>query len=91
MNQIQKQQQQQFNLPDGLSPLNTLTYQLRLSKMFSKSLIRMDHLRPYWFTSTATPSPDQLGISTILTMDEWPHLVHLAEIWQGIIMIMTLL
>ncbi|KAI9256481.1 hypothetical protein BDA99DRAFT_516525 [Phascolomyces articulosus] len=81
MNHIQKQQQ--FNLPDGLSPLNTLTYQLRLSKMFSKSLIRMDHLRPYWFTATASPTSDQITIATILTMDEWPHLVRLAEIWQG--------
>ncbi|KAI8149398.1 hypothetical protein BJV82DRAFT_504824 [Fennellomyces sp. T-0311] len=81
MNHLHKQ----HPVPEGLSSLNTLSYQLRLSKMFSKSLIRMDHLRPYWFTASAAPTSDQLTIATTLTMDEWPHLVRLAEIWQGAI------
>lgn len=66
-----------------LSPLNDLSYQLRLSKMFSKSLVRMDHLRPYWFTATHTPAPNSLTLATVVTMDEWSALANLAETWQG--------
>lgn len=66
-----------------LSPLNDLSYQIRLSKMFSKSLVRMDHLRPYWFTATHTPAPNSLTLATVVTMDEWSSLANLAETWQG--------
>lgn len=65
------------------SPIDELPYQLRLSKMFSKSLGRMDHLRPHWFSATADPDPQSLTIATVLTMDEWPNLIRLAEQWNG--------
>lgn len=66
-----------------LSPLNDLTYRLRLSKMFSKSLIQTDHIRPQWFTASLAPAPDDVTLVTVLTMDEWPHLAHLAELYKG--------
>lgn len=72
-----------FQDNNELSPLNDLSYQIRLSKMFSKSLVRMDHLRPYWFTATHTPAPDSLTLATVVTMDEWSDLANLAETWQG--------
>lgn len=65
------------------SPIDELSYQLRLSKMFSKSLGRMDHLRPHWFSATVDPDPQSLTLATVLTMDEWPNLIRLAEQWKG--------
>ncbi|KAI9321297.1 hypothetical protein BX666DRAFT_1850805 [Dichotomocladium elegans] len=70
-------------IPSSSSPLSLLPQQLRLSKMFSKSLLRMNHIRPYWASASVTPSEDSLTIVTVLDMDDWDHLVHLAEIWQG--------
>lgn len=63
------------------SPLNSVTTSLRLGKMFSKSMVRMDHIRPYWFTASTPPTG--LTLTTVLTMDEWSDLIRLAEQWQG--------
>lgn len=51
--------------------------------MFSKSLIQTDHIRPQWFTAAITPTPDRVTLVTVLTMDEWPHLARLAEVYKG--------
>ncbi|KAI9319024.1 hypothetical protein BX666DRAFT_1922330 [Dichotomocladium elegans] len=52
--------------------------------MFSKSIIRMDHFRPRWFSASDSPATDdEVTLATILNMDQWPHLAHLAEVWQG--------
>ncbi|KAI7886103.1 hypothetical protein K492DRAFT_178273 [Lichtheimia hyalospora FSU 10163] len=65
------------------SPIDELSYPLRLSKMFSKSMGRMDHLRPHWFSAIVDPDPQSLTVATVLTMDEWPYLIRLAEQWNG--------
>jgi hypothetical protein len=63
------------------SKLNLLNTQLRLSKMFSKSLQQPDNVRPFWFTASEPPTP--IGITTILTLDDMEYLDTIATYWKG--------
>ncbi|KAL0080174.1 hypothetical protein J3Q64DRAFT_1753038 [Phycomyces blakesleeanus] len=51
--------------------------------MLSKSLVKSEHIRPYWFLSDATPAQDALTLATVMTLDQWSDLVHIANLWQG--------
>ncbi|KAI9018516.1 hypothetical protein CLU79DRAFT_760665 [Phycomyces nitens] len=51
--------------------------------MLSKSLIKSEHIRPYWFLAESTPAPDALTLATVMTLDEWADLVHIANLWKG--------
>ncbi|KAI8997736.1 hypothetical protein BDB01DRAFT_713634, partial [Pilobolus umbonatus] len=57
---------------------------LRLSKMFSKSNIKRELIRPYWFTASVKPDKDSLTLTTVLTLAEWDSLTQLAELYEGI-------
>ncbi|KAI8096571.1 uncharacterized protein BX664DRAFT_324290 [Halteromyces radiatus] len=63
------------------SKLNLLNTQLRLSKMFSKSLRQPDNVRPFWMT--ATEPPTSICITTVLTLDDMDSLEIMATHWQG--------
>jgi hypothetical protein len=63
------------------SKLNALDTQLRLSKMFSKSLRQPDNVRPFWLT--ASEPATRLSIATVLTLDDMDSLELMATNWRG--------
>ncbi|KAG2200358.1 hypothetical protein INT47_002272, partial [Mucor saturninus] len=65
------------------SSLDELSTQIRLSKMFSKSIVNNDVIRPYWFTASIKPSKDALTLTTVFTLQEWESLTQLAEAYEG--------
>lgn len=72
-----EKQQNQFSTLDDLST------GIRLSKMFSKSIVNNDLIRPYWFTASIKPSKEALTLNTVLTLKEWDSLTQLAEAYEG--------
>ncbi|KAI8338933.1 hypothetical protein BC941DRAFT_421647 [Chlamydoabsidia padenii] len=63
------------------SKLNLINTQLRLGKMFSKSLQQPDNVRPFWFKAKSPITP--IGITTVLTLDDMDSLETMASHWQG--------
>ncbi|KAI8339172.1 hypothetical protein BC941DRAFT_512395 [Chlamydoabsidia padenii] len=64
-----------------LSKLNNLNTQLRLSKMFSKSLQQPDNVRPFWFTASGPAT--HICITTVMTLDDMDSLERMAIHWKG--------
>lgn len=67
----------------SISTLNEILPETRLSKMFSKSGVNNDFIRPYWFTASIKPNKDALTLTTVVTLDDWDSLVQLADIYDG--------
>ncbi|KAI8967739.1 hypothetical protein BDF20DRAFT_898960 [Mycotypha africana] len=65
------------------SQFNEITPQIRLSKMFSKSVVSQDLIRPYWFTSSIQPSKEALTLTTVVEWKELEALVRLAQVYEG--------
>jgi hypothetical protein len=67
----------------SLSTLNEILPETRLSKMFSKSAVNNDFIRPYWFTASIKPNKEALTLTTVLTLKDWDCLTQLAELYEG--------
>ena len=67
----------------SFSQLDEILPETRLSKMFSKSTVNKDFIRPFWFTSSIKPVKDALTLTTVVKLEEWDHLTKLAELYEG--------
>lgn len=65
------------------SRLEEILPETRLSKMFSKSAVNNDFIRPYWFTSSIKPSKDSLTLTTVVELRDMEHLIQLADQYEG--------
>lgn len=63
--------------------MDELSTEIRLSKMFSKSVVNHDLIRPYWFTASIKPSKEALTLTTVFTLQDWESLIQLAEAYEG--------
>lgn len=67
----------------SISMLDEILPETRLSKMFSKSTVNNDFIRPYWFTASIKPGKDALTLTTVATLQDWDDLTKLAELYEG--------
>ncbi|KAG0171120.1 hypothetical protein DFQ28_001569 [Apophysomyces sp. BC1034] len=72
-----------FLQPAANATLDDIPHTLWISKIFSKSGMKFDHVRPHWFTATDASHSHTVTLATVLTPEDWPHLVRLASLWQG--------
>lgn len=68
--------------------LDEILPETRISKMFSKSIVNNDYIRPHWFTASIKPSKEALTLTTVVTLEEWDHLTKLAELYEGIYVVL---
>lgn len=72
-----------FSQHEKESTLNDMLPETKLSKLFSKSIVGQEFVRPNWFTGSIKPSKDALSLITVVELKDFDSLIDLADLYEG--------